>query len=88
MDVRVTSHALRVRVWLNLRNIVSIVCGQADLCYTNMVALTLKMKPGLGKGEWLLRQRFPQEGVFFGRQIFVTVSHNFVFIIAYASLTN
>jgi len=59
MDVGVTSHTLRVRMWLSLRNIVSVVRDQADSCYTNMVALTLKMKPRLGKGEWLLRQWFP-----------------------------
>ena len=85
MDAGVASHTLRVRMWLSLRDIVSVVCEQADSCYTNMVALTLKMKPRLGKRGWLLRQRFPQEGVFFGRQIFITASH--VFIIAYASVT-
>lgn len=60
MDVKVISHILRVGMGLNLRNIVPVICGQVDSCYTSRVAPTPQMKFRLGKGRGKLRPQFPE----------------------------
>lgn len=62
-----TSHIMRARRWLNLGNVVPIICNQAELILCNMVAPTVPVKSGLGEWEREARGQFP-ESVLFARQ--------------------